>query len=576
MDGISNGVLGGMGLVQEITGEDLRQMFILAASILEDNKAGVNALNVFPVPDGDTGTNMSLTLASAVREMEKVPGDGVGQLAQAAALGSLMGARGNSGVILSQILRGFARGLDGLVRAGAREMAWALQEGVHVAYKAVMKPTEGTILTVAREAARVAVEGARRGLNLREVLTQAYEEAERTLALTPEMLPILKKNGVVDAGGKGLVYILSGFLSFLRGAVGVAPAEARVAEFEFTEELADIKNPYDTEFFIRGEAIPVEEVREKLGGMGDSLIVVGTPDLVKVHIHTQNPGQVLDYCLKAGELTQIEIKNMRDQHEELKERATGGRIEPASGLRPKTTLVISSNREDQAAREDRGQDEVQEIGLVAVASGQGIADTFRSLGAHGIVAGGQTMNPSTQEILQVVEALPYDRVVVLPNNKNIVLTAEQAGHLSGKKVKVVPTRSIPQGLAALLSWRHDLNLEANLDRMRGAAEAVKTGEVTYAIRNSGFQNGKIAEGDILGLIDGEIAVTGQDTGDVLLRLVETMVEPEVAIVTVFYGEMVEREHAAELEDRLKTRFPELEIEMHYGGQPIYYFLVSVE
>jgi len=547
-------------------------MFRVAARLLEDNKGRVNALNVYPVPDGDTGTNMSLTLNAAVQEMDKLQNGDVARIAGAAALGSLMGARGNSGVILSQILRGFARGLEGVVRAGAREMAWALQEGVHVAYKAVMKPTEGTILTVAREAARAAMEAARRGLNLREVLSQAYEEAERTLALTPEMLPVLKKNGVVDAGGKGLVYILLGFLNFLRGAAVVGPGEVRVAEFEFTEELADIQNPYDTEFFIRGEGIPVDQVRERLNSLGDSLIVVGTPELVKVHIHTQNPGVVLDYCLKLGELTQIEIKNMRDQHRDLKERASAQTSRSGEeGLASRNTPVVNV-----PVTPETDPELANRVGLVAVAAGQGIADTFRSLGAQGIVSGGQTMNPSTQEILEVVEGLPQKRVVLFPNNKNIILTAEQASHLSTKEVWVVPTRSVPQGLAALLAWRDDLPVEENLKRMTAAAAAVKSGEVTYAVRNSGSAAGPIAEGDIIGLVEGEIVAAGKELGAVLLQLVRNMVEPGTSIVTLFYGEMVDAEQAAELADQLTGEFPQVELEMRYGGQPVYYFLVSVE
>lgn len=567
MDGISSDLSAGGGWSYELSGEDLRQMFRVAARLLEDNKGRVNALNVYPVPDGDTGTNMSLTLNAAVQEMDKVQNGDVARVAGAAALGSLMGARGNSGVILSQILRGFARGLEGVVRAGAREMAWALQEGVHVAYRAVMKPTEGTILTVAREAARAAMEAARRGLNLREVLTQAYEEAERTLALTPEMLPVLKKNGVVDAGGKGLVYILLGFLNFLRGAAVVGPGEVRVADFEFTEELADIQNPYDTEFFIRGEGIAVDQVRERLNSLGDSLIVVGTPELVKVHIHTQNPGVVLDYCLKLGELTQIEIKNMRDQHRDLKERASAQTSRSGEeGLTSLSTLVTPETDPELANR----------VGLVAVAAGQGIADTFRSLGAQGIVSGGQTMNPSTQEILEVVERLPQKRVVLFPNNKNIILAAEQASRLSTKEVQVVPTRSVPQGLAALLAWRDDLPVEENLKRMTAAAAAVKSGEVTYAVRNSASAAGPIAEGDIIGLVEGEIVAAGKELDVVLLQLVRNMVEPDTSIVTLFYGEMVDGEQAAELADQLTGEFPQVELEMRYGGQPVYYFLVSVE
>ena len=572
MDGISSDLSAGGGWSYELSGEDLRQMFRVAARLLEDNKGRVNALNVYPVPDGDTGTNMSLTLNAAVQEMDKLQNGDVARIAGAAALGSLMGARGNSGVILSQILRGFARGLEGVVRAGAREMAWALQEGVHVAYKAVMKPTEGTILTVAREAARAAMEAARRGLNLREVLSQAYEEAERTLALTPEMLPVLKKNGVVDAGGKGLVYILLGFLNFLRGAAVVGPGEVRVAEFEFTEELADIQNPYDTEFFIRGEGIPVDQVRERLNSLGDSLIVVGTPELVKVHIHTQNPGVVLDYCLKLGELTQIEIKNMRDQHRDLKERASAQTSRSGEeGLASRNTPVVNV-----PVTPETDPELANRVGLVAVAAGQGIADTFRSLGAQGIVSGGQTMNPSTQEILEVVEGLPQKRVVLFPNNKNIILTAEQASHLSTKEVWVVPTRSVPQGLAALLAWRDDLPVEENLKRMTAAAAAVKSGEVTYAVRNSGSAAGPIAEGDIIGLVEGEIVAAGKELGAVLLQLVRNMVEPGTSIVTLFYGEMVDAEQAAELADQLTGEFPQVELEMRYGGQPVYYFLVSVE
>ena len=562
--------------LKSINGKLFRQMILLATAALDANKDAVNALNVFPVPDGDTGSNMSLTMLSAAREVETA-GEraGLGQLAHAVAQGSLMGARGNSGVILSQLFRGFARAADGAAEADARELARALQEGVDTAYKAVMKPVEGTILTVAREAASAATQAARKGADVANTLQAAHRAAYAALEKTPELLPVLKKAGVVDSGGKGYCVILDGYLAALsvgragrNGAVkapertvGRDESPAGKVAFKIDAEIADIRFPYDCEFFIRGTTIDVGRVRARLeDGMGDCVIVVGSPDLVKVHIHTANPGPVLDFCVHQGDLLNIEIKNMKEQHADLAQRL---QEQPAAAAQAPAL-----------AAEDAP---LASLSVVAVAAGEGLEAVFRSLGAEAVVTGGQTMNPSTQDILAAAEHCPAPTVFILPNNKNVILAAQQAATLSAKELRVIPTRSVPEGISALVAFRPDLEPERAQAAMQRAAGEVQTGEVTYAVRDTQFGELEIHEGDILGLWNGQVKLTGAAPDEVVQALLAEMMEQTGGeVITLYWGEGVNEPQAESLANLLRGQYPDCEVEVQFGGQPLYFYLFSLE
>jgi uncharacterized protein len=567
--------------VTSIDGPTLKRMFLHAASVLEQNKETVNALNVFPVPDGDTGSNMSMTIASASREVDRARDRTVTEVAAAIAQGSLMGARGNSGVILSQLYRGFAKHCDGVATLDAKELAKALQAGVDTAYKAVMKPVEGTILTVARESAAAALTAARRNKEIAAVLRAAYEEAELSLERTPDLLPVLKKAGVVDAGGKGLTLILRGYLEVIQGAPveegsvraalpNPAPAAAHEPSarhdaspatkiaFRVDEEISHIEFPYDTELFIRrhrgGPPIPSEQVAEVLQTMGDSVYVVGDENLAKVHIHAKNPGPVLDFCIKFGDLIDIVIHNMREQHEHLLEHAE--QTEPAAPA---------------AAEWDEG------TGVVAVGAGPGIEEILRSIGVSCIIHGGQTMNPSTQDLLEAINACRSREVFILPNNKNIILAAEQAATLTDRKVHVIPSRSVPQGIAAMLKWAPDEDSDKLAQEMKKALAEVETGEITFSVRDTVFGDMRIREGDILGLWNGQITATGASPETVLREVLARMVQEKGGdVITVYWGEGVDEERAGALGDELRGLYPGHDVEVLYGGQPLYFYLFSLE
>lgn len=560
----------------------LKQMILHATAVLDAGKDTVNALNVFPVPDGDTGSNMSMTMNSAAREVDKTPARSCGQVAAALAQGSLMGARGNSGVILSQLFRGFARSMEGKTELAARDLADAFDDAVATAYKAVMKPVEGTILTVAKDSARAAGQAARRATDVLKVLQAAVLEAEASLARTPELLPVLKKAGVVDSGGKGLSLILRGFFEAAADGALLPVAESApepVAEmvehtagrgrdtspatkidFALDAEISDIRYPYDTEFLIRGTNIPVDVIRTRLEQLGDCVIVVGTPSLTKVHIHTDNPGPVLDFCVPHGDLIQIELKNMREQHADLKEHALHAA--------PEAQAAAHVAVEPQA---------LAPTGVVAVAAGEGLEEIFNSLGAARVVTGGQTMNPSTQELLEAIASCPAAEVFVLPNNKNIILAAEQAARLSTKPVHVIPSRSVPQGISALVAWTPEAEPAKLTTAMNRALGDVQTGEITYSVRDTVFGDLEIHERDILGLVNGQIQLTGQTPEAVLKELLAGMMAQQPGdVISLYWGEGIDAARAEELAEELQQLYPETEVECRYGGQPLYYYIFSVE
>ncbi|WP_368294620.1 DAK2 domain-containing protein [Dehalobacter sp. TBBPA1] len=548
--------------------------------LLEQRKKEIDALNVFPVPDGDTGTNMNLTFKAASLAADKVTGNSVHEVASAASTGSLMGARGNSGVILSQIMRGIARGLEGLNEANALQMAHALQTGVESAYKAVMKPVEGTILTVSRETARGAYLKAKSGTtDILEVLRAGCEKGEEALARTPEMLPVLKQAGVVDAGGQGFLTILYGWILALEGKeIGYAEVqqeEVQIPAVSGIIAVGSLEFPYCTEFLVKGNGLDPDIIRQALLDKGDCLLVVGTEDVVKIHIHTRNPGLILDYAIKYGSLHEVQIHNMLAQNElaahqaknvpESSEAAYTGGLEDASSGAPA----------DQAA--SAGTTEVKDYGIVAVAMGEGIAQIFTSLGVDEVVFGGQTMNPSTSDLAEAIRKVPARHIFLLPNNSNIIMAAGQVNELiEDKEIYVIPTKTIPQAIASLLAFNSDSLPEENVQNMTTAFRQVSSGEVTYAVRNSQYGELEIAEGDILGLIEGTIKTTGRDILDVAKNVLEEMNWREKDLVTIFYGKDMAEEDVSLLTDWLSEEKPEIEVEVYSGKQPLYYYILGVE
>lgn len=522
----------------------LQEIFVGGATRLARLRQDIDKLNVFPVPDGDTGTNMYLTFMAALQEMGRVEDDSIGAVTEAVARGALTGARGNSGVILSQILQGFAHALAGKEKATAADIAEALERGSDYAYRAVSEPVEGTILTVARAAAEAARFAADRSSDLPRLGLNVYRRAADTLQLTPEMLPVLKEAGVVDAGGKGFVAILEGILRIFKRYRDEYAETPDPCDIYTPEERAPgaaqtgLQFVYCTEFIVRGERIPLEEIKEILRGYGDCLMVVGNPDTAKVHLHTNNPGQVLESCLLYGSLHQIEVDNMLDQY-----------------------------RESERSR-------VKPLGIVAVAPGEGIVKIMESIGTDAIISGGQTMNPSTEEIVRAIEDIPAENVIVLPNNKNIIPAAEQARRLTAKKVTVIPTRTVPQGLAALLAASPEDDLETNAARMREAGEGVLTGEVTKAAKDSAFNGLDIRTGEFIGIAEGKL-IKSAGLEEAVLDVAAELV-PQGELVTLYYGRDVPGVEAERIIEKLSGIYPEAEFELYYGGQPLYHFFISVE
>jgi DAK2 domain fusion protein YloV len=543
-------------------GAQLRQVIETAARWLTAHAAEVDALNVYPVPDGDTGSNMSETIGAAVREAAVEGSHTVGDYAARLAHGALMGARGNSGVILSQLIRGFAHSLDGKRTFTPRDLADALQEASSTAYRAVMKPVEGTILTVARLAAQQGLVAAQERPDFQHVLSSALAAARRALSETRNQLPALSRAGVVDAGGRGYVLLLEGALRHLQGkreAVATkAPAETAEravatvhAHFDHTEDGFG----YCTELLIAGPNLDEQAVKTRLATLGTSLLVVGDPTLLRIHVHTDDPGRVLSYAATLGRLRKVKVEDMQSQHEEF-----------AAEVLPGDRLNGSRPAEAAAALP---------VGVVAVASGAGFTSIFRSLGAV-VAPGGKSMNPSTEQILAAIGELTQDTVIVLPNNRNVVLTAEQAAALSGKTVHVIGTNTVPQGIAALLAVQYDEEVSQILDAMRGAASQVRTIEITTAVRDAEVDGIPVHQGDVLGLLDGNIAVAGDDLGSVLTELLDRLPATRYEIVTIYPGADAGPDETTRLQQLLHTRYPELQVEQHEGGQPHYQFVLSIE
>jgi len=528
----------------EITAASLEQFFVGGCGFLAMNKDIVDALNVFPVPDGDTGTNMSLTMNSAVKDLTGL--DSAAKVANVVSKGALMGARGNSGVILSQLFRGFAQGVGEKKKLKGTDFTYALQKGVELAYKSVMKPVEGTILTVSKAVAGAAVKQAKETNDIIEILYYALKQGQIALDNTPNQLPVLKQAGVVDAGGKGFLMIVEGGLKALQGETIEVRLNVPAKEAVETAglETADIHFQYCTEFILKGESLSVDAIRDEFQDKGDSLLVVGTDNLVKVHVHTNHPGAVLEFAVTQGTLHDIKIDNMKEQH--------------------RKNLEISLTTKEE------------KCGVVAVVAGDGLANIFKSLGVSTIINGGQTMNPSANDLLTAIKDVPAKEVVVLPNNGNIILTAKQAQSLSKKPVTVVNTKSLVQGLAAMLAFDKERKSSENQEEMAKAFAHVKTGEVTYAVRDSAFNGFTIKQNDIIGLLNGSIQIIGQDVNEVVLDLLGKMVDPDHELITLFYGNNLTEDQAVILQEKISQRFPDQEVEVHNGGQPLYYYLLSVE
>ena len=541
-----------------IDGVLLKKMMIAGANELNENKQLVDALNVFPVPDGDTGTNMSLTALAAAKECEKVASNRIDEVAKAIANGSLRGARGNSGVILSQLIRGFAKGLSGQEEADTQVLAKAVRQGVETAYKAVMKPKEGTILTVARACAESAEAHWEEMEDVGAFLKQILSDGNEMLAQTKEMLPVLKQADVVDAGGKGLLFVLLGGLKALDDKAEISLPEETLpkteASFEALGTVApeDIQFGYCTEFFVEEKNVPEETVegfRDYLLTMGDSLVLVADEEMIKVHVHTNHPGQVLEKALTIGPLNGLKIENMRIQH---------------------TSKIDFSNAKPVEVKQ-------KEVGFVSVSMGDGLSEIFRNLGVDRIIEGGQTMNPSTEDILQAIAAVPAKHVVILPNNKNIILASQQAAKLTKeKKVFVVPTKSVPEGMTAMISYDPSLPVEEAVTFMEESLETVTTCSVTYAVRDTVWGESTIAEGDIIGILNGQIVSVDQTVADCTRELVGKAVNDSSEVICIYYGADITEEAAQQLAGELEEIFDQCEVEVHAGGQPLYYYIISVE
>ncbi len=545
-----------------ITGALLRKMVVSGSNYLEENKEYVNSLNVFPVPDGDTGTNMSLTMQSSVKELNMCTNNNMETICDAISKGALKGARGNSGVILSQILKGITTYFNNLKEIKTIDFAYALIEGANVAYKAVTKPKEGTILTVIKAMANGAVKIAKKESEMQEFLKQVIDIGEEALAMTPELLPVLKKAGVVDAGGRGLLIILNGFLKIVSGdeselkllaetdkISGNLVINATNAEVVNYNDLSDIEFAYCTEFFIininkKTTVADIDKLRETLMDLGDSVICIGDLNLIKVHVHTNQPGIALTHALKLGELNGVKIENMLEQFRALK---------------------VQNEPE-----------ELKKIGVVSICAGEGLATLFKYLNVDYVIEGGQTMNPSAEDIAHACDQVFAENVFVLPNNKNIILAAELANDLSKRNIHVLPTTSIPQGISAAISIDPELSIEDNKVNVEQIIKGVISGSVTYAVRTTTIDGFKLKEGDIIGLGEKKIVTKGQNISKVTEDTIEKLMTDDISTISLFYGNDVNPVDAGALVDKLKEKYPDIEIDCNEGGQPLYYYLISLE
>jgi len=556
-----------------LNGVRLGRMIIAGANELAANKQLVDAMNVFPVPDGDTGTNMSLTVMAAAREAEKKGSLMAADVTKAASSGALRGARGNSGVITSQLFRGFAKGLEGLEEAGVKELAAAAEQAVKTAYKAVMKPKEGTILTVARGCAEAAVKLADETEDIEAFLKGIIAYGHEVLAQTPEMLPVLKQAGVVDAGGRGLLYILEGALKQLQAGDQHVTlndgqnAAAAAPEMDFAS-LASIENEsitfgYCTEFFINvqgADETVTTGLKNYLGTIGDSVVCVADDEIIKIHVHTDHPGLAIEKALTIGSLTGLKIDNMREQHTNKISFTDAPAATPSA---PAAAPAVEQPKKD--------------VGFVSISAGEGLTAIFKNLGVDEVIEGGQTMNPSTEDILNAVDKINADHIFVLPNNKNIILAAEQAAALSeDKKLHVIPSRSVPEGISAMFCFEADADPDEMEAAMKDAIKLVDTATVTYAVRDTSIGDKEIREGNILGMLNDQIEVVAEDVMEGTKELLKASIKEESEVVGIYYGAEATEESAEELAAFIEENYPDCEVEVQSGGQPLYYYIISVE
>ena len=557
--------------VSTINAAVFAKMFLAGAKNLEAKKEWINELNVFPVPDGDTGTNMSMTIMSAAKAVSELENPTMKELAKAISSGSLRGARGNSGVILSQLFRGFAKVIAEYDELDVVILTEAMQKAVETAYKAVMKPKEGTILTVAKGAANKALELCDDTDDIVFFVDEVIKEADHVLSKTPEMLPVLKQAGVVDSGGQGLVQVLKGGYDSLIGKeidYSIEGSAASAGVMKITAETeADIKFGYCTEFIIVLNK-PLTEKQEHeykgfLESIGDSIVVVADDEIVKTHVHTNDPGLAIQEALKHGSLSKIKIDNMREEHQDK--------------LIKDAEKLAKEQKEEETKEEAKAEEPRKEMGFISVSIGAGVNEIFSGLGVDYIIEGGQTMNPSTEDMLNAIDHVNADNIFILPNNKNIVLAANQAASLvEDKKIIVIPTKTIPQGITALINFIPDQSAEENAERMTAELENVKTGQVTYAVRDTVIDDKEIKQGDYMGIGDKSILAVGKDIKGTTEDMVAEMVDEESAIICIYYGEEVTEEDANALGAALEEKYPDVEVEIHFGGQPIYYYVISVE
>jgi uncharacterized protein len=553
--------------ITSLDGKRFAEMVIQGANHLSQNAKMVDALNVFPVPDGDTGTNMNLSMTSGAKEVKMNVQDHIGKVAASLSKGLLMGARGNSGVILSQLFRGFSKAIEQKASINSRELAKAFDAGVKTAYKAVMKPVEGTILTVAKDAANKALQISETETDIVKLMEEVVKEAKASLQRTPELLPVLKEVGVVDSGGQGLVLVYEGFLSVLKGEelpqipldtpsmeeLVKAEHHKSVQSFMNTE---DITFGYCTEFMVKFESEKLkqhpfseEDFRQQLSEIGDSLLVISDEEIVKVHVHTEQPGEALTYGQRYGSLINIKIENMREQH----------------------SSIVANEQPYSTKSKEKAK-----YGIVTVSMGEGIRNLFKSIGATAVIEGGQTMNPSTEDILKAINDVHAEKVIILPNNKNIILAAQQAAEVAEQKVVVVPSKTVPQGMAALLAFNPNASLEENETAMNEALSYVKTGQVTFAVRDTVIDGVNINKDDHMGILDGKIITSNRDRLETAKQLVAEMIDEENEIVTILYGQDAPQEEVDQLVEYVEEQFDHVEVEVHEGKQPLYSYIFSVE